>query len=102
MFGLVDVTHTPALGVMEIVPNRTAATLLPIIQKSIAPGTTVHSDQWRAYQGVSSLANVAAHNTVNHSIQSVSPIGTHTQNVEAHEGVSCIRNTRILRRIHVA
>ncbi len=49
VFGLVDVSVSPALGYMEIVPNRTAATLLPLIQSRVAPGTIVHSDQWAAY-----------------------------------------------------
>jgi len=31
MFGMVDTSITPALGYMELVPDRMAATLLPII-----------------------------------------------------------------------
>ena len=50
VFGLVDTSHTPALGYMEIVSQRDAATLLPIIQAHVAPGTIIHSDQWAAYR----------------------------------------------------
>ena len=46
VFGMVDVTHIPAIGYMEIVDQRDAATLLPIIQQHINPGTTVWSDMW--------------------------------------------------------
>ena len=46
---MADTSQQPALGYMQIVPNRTASTLLPIIQAHIAPGTTVHSDEWPAY-----------------------------------------------------
>ncbi len=85
VFGLVDVSVSPALGYMEIVPNRTAATLLPIIQSHVAPGTIVHSDQWAAYNGVGSLPNVNSHSTVNHSVTFVDPVtGTHTQHVESY------------------
>ena len=31
VFGMVDVSHQPALGYLEIVPQRDAATLLPIM-----------------------------------------------------------------------
>ena len=38
-------------SVMYTVPDRRAATLLPIIQGSIRPGTTIMSDMWAAYGG---------------------------------------------------
>ena len=44
---MVDTSETPALGVMRVVPDRTAATLLP--------GTIVGSDEWAAYQRVQQL-----------------------------------------------
>ena len=34
---------------MNAVPNKSAATLLPIIQNAILPATTVMSDLWRVY-----------------------------------------------------
>ena len=34
---------------MELVPQRDAATLVPIIQRLILPGSTVWSDEWAAY-----------------------------------------------------
>lgn len=85
VFGLVDTSHTPALGYMEVVSRRDAATLLPIIQAHVAPGTVVHSDQWAAYNRVANLPNVASHSTVNHSVTFVDPVsGTHTQNIESY------------------
>ena len=56
---------------MELVPNRTAATLLPIIAAHVAPGTEVWSDQWASYNIVASLPRVVGHRTVNHSVQFV-------------------------------
>ena len=82
---MVDTSHTPALGYMEIVARRDAATLLPIIQAHVAPGTEIHSDQWAAYRQVSSLPNVGAHSVVNHTYDFVDPVtGTHTQNIESY------------------
>ena len=82
---MVDVSHQPALGYMEIVPDRTAATLLPIIRRHTKPNTTIHSDQWRAYSSVGSLPTVSSHATVNHSLNFVDPAtGVHTQNIESY------------------
>ena len=85
VFGLCDTSHTPGRGYMEIVQRRDAATLLPIIQAHVAPGTVIHSDEWAAYNRVSNLPNVASHSVVNHSIHFVDPTtGTHTQAVESY------------------
>ena len=81
---MVDVSQSPALGFMQVVPQRTAATLLPLIQQHVAPGTVIHSDQWASYNQVGTLPNVSAHRTVNHSVEFVSQSGVHTQNVESY------------------
>ena len=41
VFGMVDTSQSPALGYMEVVSLRDAATLLPIIQAHTAPGTII-------------------------------------------------------------
>ena len=70
---------------MELVPDRTAATLLPLIQQHVLPGTTVHSDEWRAFSQVQQLPHVSVHGTVNHSINFVDPqTGVHTQAIESY------------------
>ena len=69
---------------MEIVQARNEATLLPIIRAHVAPGTEVHSYEWGAYSGISSMPGIG-HATVNHSLHFVDPsTGTHTQNVESY------------------
>ena len=88
VFGMVDTSITPALGYMEPVPDRIAATLLPIIQRHTLPKkTAIHSDEWAdysAYSRVQSLANFSRHESVNHSVEFVSASGVHTQNIESH------------------
>lgn len=67
---------------MELVKNRTADILLPIIQKVCEMGTTVISDQWSAYQKLTELG--FPHYTVDHSRFFVNPTSReiHTQNIE--------------------
>ena len=77
VFGMVDIAHTPALGYMEIVAQRDAATLLPIINNHVAPGTEVWSDEWSAYRRVGALSNVSRHMTMNHSVCGSSNWSTH-------------------------
>ena len=68
---------------MRIVNRRDNATLLPIIQASVAPGNIVHSDEWSAYCQIQSQTGFT-HRTVNHSLHFVSPTGVHTNNVESY------------------
>ena len=81
---MVDTSQSPALGSMQIVPDRTTATLLPILQQHVATGSVVHTDQWASYNQVGNLPNVSAHGTVNHSMEFVSPSGVHTQDIESY------------------
>ncbi len=37
---------------MTVVNDRTAATLIPIIQSHVRPGTTIYSDEWSAYSRI--------------------------------------------------
>ena len=59
---------SPSLGYMEVVQQRNAATLMPIITALIAPGSVIHSDMWAGYRRVQQLSPVADHHTVNHSL----------------------------------
>ena len=68
VFGLVDTSVQPALDIMMPVGSRDAVTLLPLIQQHVRPGTTVWSDEWRAYRRVQSLPAVGQHQSVKVSI----------------------------------
>ena len=85
VFGMCDTSSSPALGIMCIVPDRTAQTLLPIICRHLRSGSIVYSDQWAAYNNVQQLQPVTQRESVNHSLHFVDPVtGVHTQNVESY------------------
>ena len=83
---MVDTSHVPALGYMEIVDSRDAATLFPITSNHILPGTVLWSDKWAAYNRVSTaIPGIAGHQSVNHSLHFKDPVtGVHTNTVESY------------------
>ena len=72
---------------MFVVQRRDAKTLVPIIKRNAAPGSDIHSDEWRA----NSKLNDHGYNhfTVNHKENFVNPSTMkHTQLVECLWGVN--------------
>nr|XP_047136274.1 uncharacterized protein LOC124813377 [Hydra vulgaris] len=55
-------------GYLTRVEDRTANTLVPLIQTWIAPGSTIQSDEWASYNNLSNLGYI--HSTVNHTTYS--------------------------------
>lgn len=55
------------------VADRSAATLLPILQEYVLPGSTVMSDCWAAYGGIDKLPEGYEHLKVNHKLNFVNP-----------------------------
>ena len=68
-----------------IVEKRDAINLLNLIYEYILPGTTIHSDCWRAYNRINMLVNREyQHLTVNHELYFKDPVtGVHTNSVES-------------------
>ena len=71
VFGGLEVGTPGRKGFLVAVPRRDAATLLPVIQQYVLPGSTIVSDCWRAYNTLPQLGY--QHLTVNHNIQFVNP-----------------------------
>ena len=67
---------------MEVVPKRTTAYLVPIIQRICETGTTIISDQWAAYNKLEEFG--FPHYTVDHPRFFVNPHSReiHTQHIE--------------------
>jgi transposase-like protein len=79
VFGGVDTVTKRSF--VNIVPNRTRATLLPIIQQRIRAGSTIWSDTWAPYFTLNQHGY--QHAMVNHSEQFVTDNGVHTQEIES-------------------
>jgi len=68
---------------MEIVPDRSALSLIPLITTHVAAGSTIISDEWAAYGTLGNINNYT-HMTVNHSVNFVDPVtGANTQKIES-------------------
>jgi transposase-like protein len=68
-----------------VVPDRSAATLIPIIRQMIKKDSIIVSDGWAAYHGIMNEPGFAAHYVVNHSLHYVDPdTGMHTNACEGN------------------
>src|SRR6218665_849741 len=76
VFGAYDVEEK--VGYVTYVSERDAATLLPIIQKVVVPGSVVLSDDWAAYRDISNMPGNYQHRIVNQVN------GGHTNNVQTY------------------
>ena len=84
VFGIVSCEYSPAIGYFQVVQRRDAATLLPIIQRCVLPGTEVLSDDWGAYRRLQLLPHVNRHRVVVQVHNFVDPrTGMHTPEVES-------------------
>ena len=85
MFGIISTEYRPCRGYFQVVQQRDRATLAPILQRVLLPGSEVHSDDWAAYRGLENhVANVRVHRTVIHRDNFVDPVtGIHTQEIES-------------------
>jgi len=91
VFGGIDVATKDAF--LVAVEKRDAATLLPVLQQYVLPGSTVISDLWRAYSTVGEIGY--DHLTVNHEVNFVDPVtGATTNHVESMWGRAKLRNKK--------
>lgn len=98
ILGIYDVTDKR--GFVVFLPDRSANTLLPLIERYVLPGTEIWTDCWRGYSGLNTLHRVSPyiHKTVNHSRNFVDPeTGVCTNFVEGYW--SCLK--QYLRRLGV-
>lgn len=68
---------------VEVVQDRSAATLMDIIQRHVAPGSQVYTDCWKGYRTDGLLDLEMIHATVNHSLHFKDPeTMVHTNTIE--------------------
>lgn len=83
VFGMLGVRHHQGRRkpILRLVERRSRRHLVPLIAHHVRLGSTVISDEWRAYRILSALGY--NHHTVNHSRWYVdSQTGAHTQHLE--------------------
>lgn len=82
VFGGIVRGSNPCRLFLEIVPNRRATTLIPIIQRRINSNARVITDCWGSYNGLAALG--VNHATVNHSegFLAAGDPEIHTQGIE--------------------
>lgn len=84
---------TPIMGILDDkgkmrtfqVPNTEAKTLLPILEKNLAIGATLMTDEWTGYNGASELFN---HKIVNHGAKQYVSDGVHCNGVENYWSIA--------------
>ncbi|KAL7879771.1 hypothetical protein SRHO_G00020250 [Serrasalmus rhombeus] len=82
VFGLLGVRQDRRRPILRLVEKRSRRHLLPIIRRHVRRGSTIISDQWRAYMGALDNAGYM-HFSVNHRRWFVDPLsGGHTQHLE--------------------
>ena len=90
VFGLVNIEHATK-PIFIYVPDRSAQTLLPLIQKYVPAGSTIVSDCWRPYLQIPNLGY--QHLTVNHSRNFVDPLtGNHSKHLMIKFWLDLLRN----------
>ncbi|XP_034237593.1 uncharacterized protein LOC117643053 [Thrips palmi] len=80
VLGMID--EQTRQSVILYVEKRDSATMIPEIQRHVKPGTTIWTDCWKAYNGLSRVGY--KHETVNHSKNFKSPTGVCTNLIEGH------------------
>lgn len=63
--------------VTQVVPNRTRATIFPLVRASVQASTEVHTDEYRTYATIAAMPGMGyTHKAVNHALdQYVGPTG---------------------------
>ena len=70
VFGMVDTSTSPSIGIMKVVPDRSAATLLPIIYDNIRPGiSSIAINGQHTHDYVQTPSTIIALLTISTSIQ---------------------------------
>lgn len=79
IFGMIDTTTKKCM--VQLVPNRTRATLLPLIRKHISQGAIIYSDEAAMYSCLRYMGYT--HRTVKHKQEFKAADGTHTNVIES-------------------
>ncbi|KAI4896100.1 hypothetical protein NFI96_026132 [Prochilodus magdalenae] len=81
VLGILEVSSTTRKPILKIVSSMSSEQLLPIVKRYVRRGTSIITDEWRAYRSLSDLGY--DHHTVCHKRHFVHPLTrAHTQHLE--------------------
>lgn len=81
--GMVDCSTAPGKGLFVLIPDKSAKSILPLINKHVRPGTIIYTDEAKVYKKLSE-EKTFEHKFVTHKYCFVDyKKNVHTQNVES-------------------
>jgi transposase len=64
----------------QVIPSRSASTVMPIVRSKVLPSSTVYTDEWKTYRALGREGYI--HHRVNHSEKVYVSGDVHTQTIE--------------------
>lgn len=82
---IIEMSNSIVRAFACVIPDKKAETILPIITRNVANGSTIHTDEHRSYSQLGSIGY--NHDTVCHKYEFVAANGVNTQAIESFNNI---------------